>query len=80
MPIRFHTGSMFTLAFLVSRHQMRQHLIGALADHPVLPDRSVRRAAAQRAGKLVDRRAPAQRRAHVPLVAPQPSRGDEHLL
>ena len=73
------THLMFTLAFIVSRYEMRRRLTGALADDPTVPERSAR-AAEQRAGQPVDRRRPAQRRAHVALVAPQSPRGDEDLL
>ena len=76
---------MFTLAFIVSRYEMRRRLIGARADDPVLPDpdpprRSARPAFQERARKPVDRGRSPQRRAHVPLVSPQSSGGDEDLL
>ena len=67
---------MFTLAFLVARHEMRRRLIGARGDDPVLPEPSARE---QRGGQPVDRRRPAQRGAHVARVAPQAARGDEHV-
>ena len=78
MSDQAQTDLMFTLAFIVSRNAMRRHLIGALADDPTVLERSAR-PAEQRAGQPVDRRRPAQRSAHVSLVAPQRARCDVDL-
>jgi hypothetical protein len=81
MELQAHTEPMFTLAFIASRYAMRRHLTGALAGDPVLPEPAPRRRSAeQRVRQPVDSRRPAQRRAHVPRVAPQAARCDEDLL
>ena len=70
-------GSMFTLAFIEARTAMRRRPDrGARPTTRVLP---LSPAVEQRRDQPVDRGRPAQRRAHVPLVAPQPARGDEDL-
>lgn len=74
MAAAVHTRSMFTLAFILARQEMRRGLIGARAGDPVVPSRE------ERTSQPVDRRRPPQRRPHMPLVAPQAARSNEDLL
>ncbi len=76
-PYRSTLGPMLTLSFILARQEMRRHLTGALAGDPVLPSPEPRE---QRPRQPVDRRRPAQRRPHMPLVAPQAARSDKDLL
>ena len=67
---------MLTIAFIEIRAAMKRRLTGALANDPVLPSTEP---VEQRRREPVDRRPPAQRRPHVPRVAPQAAGGDEDL-
>jgi hypothetical protein len=67
---------MLTLAFIEIRNVMRRRLIGARIDDPVL--RSTR-TVEQGGREAVDRGRSAQRRPHVPVVAPEGAGRHEHL-
>jgi hypothetical protein len=67
---------MLTLAFILSHRELRRRLIGALPDDPVLPSAEP---VEQRSGEPLDRPRPAQRRAHMAFVAPEPARCDEEV-
>ena len=67
---------MLTIAFIEARKLMRRRLIGASANDPVLPSTD---RVEQRSSEPVDRRRPAQSRAHVARVAPQAAGSNENL-
>jgi hypothetical protein len=68
---------MLTLAFIEIRAAMKRRLIGARLDDPVIPESA--RTVPEGRREAVDRGRPAQRRPHVPVVAPQGAGRHEDL-